>query len=131
MTSSYESRIDRQIREAAERGDFDNLPGSGKPLPPGGDEFDEEWWIRDLAKRESLAAALPPALALRREVEDLPATVAKKSSEAAVREIVADLNDRILRARRGPVEGPPVAMGTVDPDKIVAIWRDARGQSRS
>ena len=28
----FESAIDRQIREAQERGEFDNLPGRGKPL---------------------------------------------------------------------------------------------------
>ena len=28
----WESWIDRQIREAQERGDFDNLPGKGQPL---------------------------------------------------------------------------------------------------
>ncbi|MGI9147405.1 MAG: DUF1992 domain-containing protein [Chloroflexota bacterium] len=28
----WESAVDRQIREAQERGDFDNLPGLGKPL---------------------------------------------------------------------------------------------------
>ena len=28
----YESAVERQIREAQERGDFDNLPGAGKPL---------------------------------------------------------------------------------------------------
>ena len=31
---NFESWIDRQIRQAQERGDFDNLPGKGKPLPP-------------------------------------------------------------------------------------------------
>jgi hypothetical protein len=30
--SYWESAIDRQIREAQERGDFDNLPGRGRPL---------------------------------------------------------------------------------------------------
>jgi DnaJ homolog subfamily C member 28 len=29
---NYESAIDQQIREAMERGDFDNLRGAGKPL---------------------------------------------------------------------------------------------------
>jgi hypothetical protein len=28
----YESWVDRQIREAIERGEFDNLPGQGKPI---------------------------------------------------------------------------------------------------
>lgn len=31
--SRYESVVDRQIRQARERGEFDNLPGMGKPLP--------------------------------------------------------------------------------------------------
>lgn len=31
--ASFESWIDRQIREARERGDFDNLPGAGKRIP--------------------------------------------------------------------------------------------------
>lgn len=30
--SDWESSIEQQIREARERGDFDNLPGKGKPL---------------------------------------------------------------------------------------------------
>ena len=35
---SFTSWIDRQINEAQERGDFDNLPGAGKPLPRAGPE---------------------------------------------------------------------------------------------
>lgn len=128
MSSWYESRIDRQLREAQERGDFDNLPGAGKPLPRGGEGYDDEWWLRGLSQREGLALALPPALALKREVEDLPRILAKKTSEAAVRETVADLNERILRARRGPVDGPPVAMGNLDVERVVTLWRAAREQ---
>jgi DnaJ family protein C protein 28 len=30
--SQWESAVEKQIREAMERGDFDNLPGRGKPL---------------------------------------------------------------------------------------------------
>jgi hypothetical protein len=35
---SFESWVDKQIREATERGEFDGLPGAGKPidLPTGG-----------------------------------------------------------------------------------------------
>ena len=39
---SYESHIDRLIREATERGEFDNLPGAGKPLNLGGAD-DPDW----------------------------------------------------------------------------------------
>jgi hypothetical protein len=129
MTSWYESRIDRQIREAQERGEFDNLPGAGKPLPTGGEDYDEEWWIKGLARREGLAAALPPALALRREVEDLPGVLARRTSERLVREHLADLNERIVRARRGPVEGPPVTVNPVDVEAVVSAWRSARARA--
>ncbi len=126
MTSWYESHIDRQIREAQERGEFDNLPGTGKPLPPSGGESDPDWWIRGLEQRENLSMALPPALTLRREIEDLPQVLARKSSEAQVRACLADLNERILKARRGPVEGPPVTVNIVDVEKLVELWRSAR-----
>ena len=34
------------IREAQERGEFDNLPGAGKPLTDLGDTDDPMWWVR-------------------------------------------------------------------------------------
>jgi DnaJ-like protein len=37
----WESAVDKQIREAEERGEFDNLPGKGKPLRL--DNWDAEW----------------------------------------------------------------------------------------
>lgn len=124
MTNWYESRIDRQIREAEERGDFDNLPGSGKPLKSKSDLYHDDWWIRDLAERENLSAALPPALAVLREIEELPRILAKKHDEKLVRAYLAKLNDRILAIHRAPVDGPPVVVRTVDVEKTVRDWRN-------
>jgi hypothetical protein len=123
MSSWYESHIDRQIREAQERGEFDDLPGAGKPLPDHGELYDEEWWIKDLARREGLPGGIPPTLRLRREVEDLPADLPKFKTEDAVRRAVADLNARIERARRGLMDGPPTILRPLDADGIVAAWR--------
>jgi hypothetical protein len=39
----YESWVDRQIREAIERGEFDNLPGQGKPIKGLNGRDDENW----------------------------------------------------------------------------------------
>ncbi len=44
--SRYESVIDKQIRAAHERGELDNLPGSGKPIPGAGAPHDELWWVK-------------------------------------------------------------------------------------
>ena len=126
MSSWYESHIDRQIREAQERGQFDNLPGAGKPLPDHGELYDEDWWIRDLARREGLPGGLPPTLRLRREVEDLPERVAALRSEERVRQIVADLNTRIEQARRGLIEGPATILPALDVDAVLREWRNSR-----
>ncbi|MEO6090084.1 MAG: DUF1992 domain-containing protein, partial [Umezawaea sp.] len=74
---NFESWIDRQIREAAERGEFDNLPGAGKPLPGLQGPVEEQWWLKGYLRREGLPSdvLLPTPLLLRKEVEALPETV--------------------------------------------------------
>jgi hypothetical protein len=124
--SWYESHIDRQIRQAQERGDFDDLPRAGKPLPGYGQEYDEDWWLKSLIERENLTGVLPGTLALRRQLEDLPQTLAKLRTEQAVRETVAALNEQVLRAYRGLLEGPTVPLRRVDVERAVADWRAAR-----
>ena len=85
-------------------------------------------------RRENLpiAAILPPALALAKEVEDLPVRLAKEKSERTVRALVEDLNERILQAHRRPQVGPPMRVMTQDIDRVVAAWRESmRGQHPS
>lgn len=126
MVERYESWVDRQIREAEERGEFNDLPGAGKPLPGSGEHYDEEWWLKDLVRREKLTGLAPATLALRREVEELEARLAKMSSERAVRVYLADLNARIVKANRGVLDGPPVVVQLIDADDTVDRWNQTR-----
>jgi hypothetical protein len=126
----YESSLDRQLREAQERGDFDNLPGTGKPLPDAGREYEEDWWVRDWARREGESAnLLPGTLRLRREAEDVDRLADRRTSEAAVRELVAALNEQIRKARVGLLDGPPVLLPPFDPDDVVRRWRERRART--
>lgn len=43
---SIEPYADRLIREAMEAGRFDDLAGTGEPLPGAGRQDDAGWWIR-------------------------------------------------------------------------------------
>ncbi|GGL17000.1 DnaJ family domain-containing protein [Mangrovihabitans endophyticus] len=123
----YESSLDRQLREASERGEFDNLPGVGKPLRGHGGEYDEDWWVKDYVARESEGGGmLPPSLALRREREDLERTVDRRHSEQDVRDYVAALNEQIRKARAGLMDGPPTLLRPVDVDDAVRGWRRRR-----
>lgn len=48
----FESLAERRIREAQAAGEFDDLPGEGKPIPGAGTKDDELWWLRSFFKRE-------------------------------------------------------------------------------
>lgn len=126
--SRYESLIDQQIRMAQERGDFDDLPGMGKPLPGRGTPDDDLWWLKDYVRREGLSAEamLPTSLRLAKQLERLPETVRRLASEPAVRDVVAELNRQIDEYLRAP-SGPHVPLRPADPDAVVARWRAERG----
>ena len=126
---SFPDWIEQQIRSAEAAGAFDNLPGAGKPIPGLDRPRDEMSWVADYLRRENVDAAslLPPGLALAKEVEVLPERLQREHSEREVRILIEDLNERIRRAHRLPQVGPPVRVGTVDIERAVAQWAEARG----
>jgi Domain of unknown function (DUF1992) len=125
VSVKYESWTERQVREAIERGEFDNLPGAGKPIPGINGREDENWWVKSFLEREQLPMPLPTTLALRREFADLQETLADVGDEATVREIVRDLNRRIVDAHRNP-DGPPLVLKLINVENAVAEWRASR-----
>jgi hypothetical protein len=128
---SFETWVERRIREAQERGAFDDLPGAGKPLPGLDRPFSTERWVVDWARREGLEteAMLPEPLVLRKEVERLPDVVRELDSEEQVRAVVRDLNQRIAAWIRRP-SGPRVVVAPADQDRMVELWRASRGPDR-
>jgi hypothetical protein len=123
---AYESAFEAQIRQAQERGEFDNLPGAGKPLPGAGEAYDEDWWLKEWLKREEITGVLPPSLALRKDAEDLMETMSRKTSEVDVRRVVGEINARIVKAQRGLLDGPAVVLNIFDVEEVVRRWRSSR-----
>ncbi len=116
--SWLESLVDDHIRRAAERGDFDDLPGSGRPIPGLDRPYGPGWWARQFVERERLAEAA------REELDDIDRALGEiwpLPSESRVRSAVRDLNLRIealnaeLPAHR---RAPPFEF-----DEIVDLWR--------
>ena len=122
---SWETWIDRQIREGMERGEFDGLPGHGKPIADLDRVRDEMWWVKDKLRREQVSF-LPPTLALRKEVDEAKVAIAAAATEAEVRRLVTDINDRIRAVNRVATAGPPTTLAPFDVDEVVAVWRAAR-----
>ena len=61
-----------------ERGEFDDLPGAGKPIEDLGDQHDPDWWLKQLIEREKITGSLPPALELRKEDAELDALLDRR-----------------------------------------------------
>jgi hypothetical protein len=121
----FETWVERQIREATERGEFDNLPGAGKPIPDLDKPHDELWWVRQKLRREDLAY-LPPTIALRKQAEEALQAAAEAASEAEVRRIVADINAKIVEGNRKAASGPPLNLTPFDVDRVLRDWRRRR-----
>jgi hypothetical protein len=121
----FETWVERRIREATERGEFDNLPGAGKPIPDLDKPHDELWWVRQKLRREDLAY-LPPTIALRKQAEEALQAAAEAASEAEVRRIVADINAKIVEGNRKAASGPPLNLTPFDVDRVLRDWRRRR-----
>ncbi|MDL9948661.1 DUF1992 domain-containing protein [Gordonia sp. ABSL11-1] len=111
---------DRHIRKAIERGDFDDLPGSGKPLDLS-DAHDPDWWLKRFMKREGLAF-LPPSIQLRKDDATLDEQLDQLPNEKAVRHEIAQFNEQVMHARHQLPSGPPLITMPRDVEATVAAW---------
>jgi hypothetical protein len=109
VAGSWETLIDRQIREAAEEGKFDNLPHQGEPLPNEENPYAAEWGLAFHVLKN--AGFAPPWIEADKEVRDLlarrDAIVARAASgsppsemdlrrdRAALEKLVREINTAI------------------------------------
>jgi hypothetical protein len=122
---SWESWTERKIREGIERGEFDDLPGAGKPLADLDRPRDELAWIHDKMRREEIAL-LPPTLALRKEHERTLERIAAATTETEVTELVEAINVRIRYVNAHATSGPPSTLMPLDLATVLGRWRASR-----
>ncbi len=123
--------VDQQIRQAVARGDFDDLPGYGKPLSGLAAEHDPDWWVKQLIEREQITGVLPPSLIVRKEDAELDGRLDRLGSEEEVRAAVRAFNEQVRWALYRPPEGPPVITPQRDEEAEVARWRERRTSGRA
>jgi len=104
---TWESLIDRQIREARERGEFDDLPHQGVPLPLEDDTLAGDQAMAFRMLRD--AGFAPPWIETDKEVRGLLArlddlferagrgAVGRATAERELQELVRATNDAIAR----------------------------------
>src|SRR5947209_19494809 len=121
--------VEAQIRAAQARGEFDDLPGKGKPLQLP-EVHDPNWWIKSKLQREGIdtSALVHPTIALRREADSFPESLAELTTEEQVRAVLEDFNRRVVAEWRRPMTGPslPVAARQVAIEPMLERWRALR-----
>ncbi|MFC8597052.1 DnaJ family domain-containing protein [Isoptericola sp. NPDC057191] len=117
--------VDTVVDQAIRRGEFDDLPLAGKPIPGLRGTHDPDWWLKNLVEREQITGVLP-AGQLRRDDAELDETLDREPEESRVRTIVEEFNARVVDARRQLLGGPPVVTPTRDVEREVQRWRERR-----
>lgn len=126
----WEAWIDRQIREAHDRGEFDDLPGKGHPIPDLDKPYDQNWWVRGKLRSEGLSY-VPPSLSLKKEAEDAYKAALAAGSEASARKIIKDVNAKIGTANRTHIAGLSVMLRPYDVEGVASDWRAQHPHPRS
>jgi hypothetical protein len=121
---TWDTWIDKQIREAEARGEFDDLPGKGKPLKDIDKPRDELWWVRDKLRREDVEY-LPPTLQVRKDLDEARERIRNAPSEADVRAIVEEINEKIRYVNKHAVSGPPSNLYPLHLETVLERWRNA------
>jgi hypothetical protein len=124
---SWESYVDSVFRQAREAGEFDNLPGAGKPIPGLDEHYDENWWLKQYMAREELSIS-PDTLKFKAELTTELDALWELPGEDQVRRKLMQLNRQIIKLNSSPVEGPPLNVGVIDIEKTVRAWRERRSR---
>ena len=89
--------VERRIVEAMERGEFDNLPGQGKPLhidtpPPVNEDL---WWMLKIMRQ---ANVVPDEIRYRKRIDELREELQTAANERELLVAVRELNAEIRKS---------------------------------
>ena len=106
-----------------ERGEFDDLPGAGKPIPGRGEPYAPNWWVKSFVERER---SDDERRARYGQIEARLGSVWVLASEASVRRVVERLNAEIAEIDAGSCR-----FQAFDVEDVVASWKSVvRARSR-
>jgi hypothetical protein len=92
----YEKIVEQRIKEAMDKGEFDNLPGKGKPLPLEDDSHVPED-LRLAYKLLRNADCLPPELLEKKEILQMEDMLAAIPDEKARYKLIKKINFKIMK----------------------------------
>ena len=119
-----------KIEQAIQDGQFDALPGFGKPLHLDSNHQAADCWMKRKAQQENLEL-LPPALVLRRLVERKKQEILDIPGEAEARTALSELNRLIKKSLMNILWGPPCDVLPLDTESFMSAWSEHKSQGPS
>jgi len=92
----YEKIVEQRIKEAMENGEFENLPGKGKPIPIEDDSHVPED-LRLAYKLLKNADCLPPELLEKKEILQMEDMLASVPDEKERYKLIKKINFKIMK----------------------------------
>jgi hypothetical protein len=96
MLTGFEKIVEERIRQAQKKGEFDNLPGSGKPL-----KFEDDSYImqelRLAFKILKNADCIPPEIELKKEINHMEDLLSKMDDTAEKYRTIKKINFLIMK----------------------------------
>jgi hypothetical protein len=96
ILAGYEKIVEQKIKEAMDNGEFDNLPGKGKPLPLEDDSHVPED-LRLAYKLLKNADCLPPELLEKKEILQMEDMLAAIPDEKERYKLIKKINFKIMK----------------------------------
>ncbi len=106
MIPGFEKIVEERIRMAQRKGEFDDLPGAGKPLAPSDDALAPQE-LRLAYKMLKNAGYVPPVVELKKEIVDTEALLEQVESASEAYGILKKLNFLVMKLntlRKGSAE---------------------------
>lgn len=110
--------IEKRIKEAQERGEFDNLPGKGKPLNLEDDSNVPEE-LRITYKILKNAGYLPPEIELKKEIRQMEDMLADMPDEKERYRLIKKINLKITKLNMMGRKSPMLEQNQIYYDKVV------------
>lgn len=112
----YRDFVEDQLREAMERGEFEDLPGRGRRLELGDDS--PNWWARrkmeELKRQDEVTELLRRLEQTRDRIWSLPDEASVSSAARALNREIEEVNPGLREEER---------LRPLDPEAAVATWR--------
>jgi len=105
LLSGYLKIVERKIREAVEKGEFDNLPGKGKPLVLEDDSHVPED-LRIAYRILKNADCLPPEIQEKKEIMQMEDLLASIPDDLERYKLIKKINYRIMKLNMSTKRSP-------------------------